>query len=109
MVEKHLHHVHTCMNFSLSLSYLLARPMLSGFGGGISRHTEGISISRPPGPVTSHLLRCELSFRIPSFPFRIPFCSTKQTQQEMLDYRYFTSDSACVCVRHNTYIPPGLA
>lgn len=38
-------------------SYLLARLRVSGFGGGISRHTEGISMSRPPGPVTSHLLR----------------------------------------------------
>lgn len=55
------------------VSHLLARPMLSGFGGGISRHTEGISMSRPPGPVTSHLLRWELSFRMPSFPLRILF------------------------------------
>lgn len=52
--------------------------MLRGFGGGISRHTEGTNMSRPPGPVTSHLLRCELSFRMPSFPFKIPIWSTKQ-------------------------------
>lgn len=62
-------------------SYLLARPMVSGFGGGISRHTEGISMSRPPGPVTSHLLRWELSFRMPSFPFKIPFCGAKTWHQ----------------------------
>lgn len=66
---------------SLHLSYFLATPMLSGFGGGISRHTEGINMSRPPGPVTSHLLRCELSFNIPSFPFKIPFWSTKWNRQ----------------------------
>lgn len=40
-----------------TVSYLVARLMVRGFGGGISRHTEGISMSRPPGPVTSHLLR----------------------------------------------------
>lgn len=70
---------------SSSVSYLLARPMLSGFGGGINKHTEGISMSRPPGPVTSHLLRCELSFRMPSFPLRIPFweAETKQAEDRM--------------------------
>lgn len=70
---------------SPSVSYLLARPMLSGFGGGINKHTEGISMSRPPGPVTSHLLRCELSFRMPSFPLRIPFweAETKQAEDRM--------------------------
>lgn len=38
-------------------SYLLARLMLSGLGGGMIRHTEGTVISSPPGPVISHLLR----------------------------------------------------
>lgn len=58
------------------LSYFCARLMLRGFGGGMIRHTDGISISSPPGPVTCHLLRCVLSFRMPSFPFRMPFCNT---------------------------------
>lgn len=42
-------------------------------------------MSRPPGPVTSHLLRCELSFRMPSFPLRIPFweAETKQAEDRM--------------------------
>lgn len=83
-----------------TVSHLLARPMLSGFGGGINRHTEGISMSRPPGPVTSHLLRCELSFRMPSFPFKIPFCRRQQNVQweETLNY------STHVFHNWNTYI-----
>lgn len=41
----------------INVSYLLARPMLCGLGGGTMRHTEGTNMSRPPGPVTFHLLR----------------------------------------------------
>lgn len=59
------------------VSYLLARLMLIGLGGGTIRHTEGTNISRPPGPVTSHLLRWLLSFRIASLPLRITFCEPK--------------------------------
>ena len=63
-------------------TYMLAMPMLSGLGGGMSKHTEGISMSRPPGPVTSHLLRWELSFRMPSFPFKIPLWKHTQHARE---------------------------
>lgn len=38
-------------------SYLLARLMVSGLGGGTIRQTEGTNMSSPPGPVTCHLLR----------------------------------------------------
>lgn len=83
-----------------TVSHLLARPMLSGFGGGINRHTEGISMSRPPGPVTSHLLRCELSFRMPSFPFKIPFCRRQQNVQWEETPNY-------ACISQLKHIHPG--
>lgn len=43
--------------FEASFTYLTARLMLSGLGGGRIKHTDGITISNPPGPVTAHLLR----------------------------------------------------
>lgn len=56
--------------------YLLARLMLRGLGGGMIRHTDGMSMSNPPGPVTFHLQRSVLFFRIPVLSFRMPFCNT---------------------------------
>lgn len=76
--------------------YLLASPMLSGFGGGMSRHTEGMDMSRPPGPVTSHLLRCELSFRMPSFPFNIPFWNKILHWVSLETFLFILS--VCLCV-----------
>ena len=55
-------------------SYFLAMAIEMGFGGGTSRQTEGTSMSRPPGPVTCHLLRWLLSFRMPSLSLQITFC-----------------------------------
>lgn len=59
-------------------SYLLARLMLSGLGGGTIRHTEGTVISSPPGPVMSHLLRLLLFFRIASLSLQIVFCRSQK-------------------------------
>lgn len=64
------------------VSYLLARLMDSGLGGGTIRQTEGTSISSPPGPVTSHLLRSVLSFRMPRSPLQITFCSERQKERK---------------------------
>lgn len=49
-------------------AHLLARPTLKELGGGMMRHTEGTTMSSPPGPVTSHLLRWLLFLRMASFP-----------------------------------------
>lgn len=38
------------------------------------RHTEGTIMSSPPGPVTSHLLRWLLFFKMASLPLQITFC-----------------------------------
>lgn len=52
------------------------------------RHTEGTIMSSPPGPVTSHLLRWLLFFKMASLPLQITFCkeiiviSNKTTQQQ---------------------------
>lgn len=100
----------TNKRLSSSFSYLVARPMLSGLGGGISRHTEGISMSRPPGPVTSHLLRCELSFRMPSFPFKIPFWRAYKQRRHWMTPVLFhlllcpcVLKWVCLCVRGSTW------
>lgn len=88
--------------------------MLSGFGGGMSRQTEGINMSRPPGPVTSHLLRCELSFRMPSFPFKIPFCCSKQNMDTsrgntelyytiVFHLIFYVSVFVCMCLWESIY------
>lgn len=52
------------------------------------RHTEGTVMSSPPGPVTSHLLRWLLFFKMASLPLQITFCkenvftSDRTTQQQ---------------------------
>lgn len=70
--------IHIHISVFMNVLYLLARLMDRGLGGGTSRQTEGTSISRPPGPVTSHLLRSELSFRMPMSSLQITFCSDKE-------------------------------
>lgn len=55
------------------------------------RHTEGTAMSSPPGPVTSHLLRWLLFFKMASLPLQITFCkeivfpSNKTIQQQPTD------------------------
>lgn len=76
-LKNHHHHVSGPKTNHFFLSYLLARLTLRGLGGGTIRHTEGTNISSPPGPVTSHLLRWLLSFRIASLPLQITFCGAQ--------------------------------
>lgn len=73
------------------------------------RLTDGTSISTPPGPVTCHLLRSLLSFKMHSSPLRIVFCEKsrgdyfivvprtysntfqlKQSGQTLLDFKWFS-------------------
>ena len=60
-------------------TYLLERSTARGLGGGMMRPTEGTSMSTPPGPVTYHLLRSLLSFRIHSSPLWTIFCKASST------------------------------
>ena len=70
-------------------SYFLAMEIEMGFGGGTSRQTEGTSMSRPPGPVTCHLLRWLLSLRMPSLSLQITFCG--QHTAHTYDFTYVKS------------------
>ena len=60
-------------------TYLLEMSTARGLGGGMMRPTEGTSMSTPPGPVTCHLLRSLLSFRIHSSPLWTIFCKASST------------------------------
>lgn len=74
----HSSHLVSARKFNLA-THLVARSTANGFGGGMIRLTDGTSISTPPGPVTNHLLRSLLSFRMHSSPLRTVFCKEHRT------------------------------